>query len=55
MRIESAEGPAYPGLGPEAVYNIVVRDFPCFVINNIHGGDRYREGKRNYLITEVTR
>jgi len=36
MRIENAEGAAYPELGPEAIYGMRVRDFPCFVINDIH-------------------
>jgi tartrate dehydratase beta subunit/fumarate hydratase class I family protein len=36
MRIESAEGTAYSEFGPEAIYGRRVRDFPCFVINDIH-------------------
>lgn len=55
MRIESAEVAAYPELGPEAIYRMRVRDFPCIVINDIHGGDLYREGKRKYRKAEVTR
>jgi tartrate dehydratase beta subunit/fumarate hydratase class I family protein len=36
MRIESAEGAAYAELGPETICGMGVRDFPCFVINDIH-------------------
>jgi len=48
MRIEKAEVVAYPELGPEALYRMRVRDFPCIVINDIHGGDLYEKGKRKY-------
>ena len=51
--IEHAEIIAYPDLGPEAIYRMQVRDFPCIVINDIHGGDLYEEGKNTYRITEV--
>ena len=33
---------AYPDLGPEAVYEFMVADFPAFVANDIYGGDIYR-------------
>ena len=36
MRIESAEGAAYSELGPEAIYGMRVRDFPCLIIKDIH-------------------
>jgi fumarate hydratase subunit beta len=39
---------AYPDLGPEAVLKIEVKDFPVTVINDIHGGDLYVEGKAKY-------
>lgn len=55
MRIESVEVAAYPELGPEAIYRMHVRDFPCIVINDIHGGDLYREGKQKYRKAEMTR
>jgi fumarate hydratase subunit beta len=41
---------AYPELGPEAVLKIEVKDFPVTVINDIHGGDLYVEGKKNYKV-----
>jgi fumarate hydratase subunit beta len=39
---------AYPDLGPEAVLRLEVKDFPVTVINDIHGGDLYVEGKALY-------
>ena len=55
MRIESAEVAAYPELGPEAIYRMRVRDFPCIVINDIHGGDLYQEGKQKYRKVQMPR
>jgi fumarate hydratase subunit beta len=37
---------AYPDLGPEAVHEFIVEDFPALVANDIHGGDIYRESDR---------
>lgn len=39
---------AYEDLGPEAVLRLEVKDFPATVINDIHGGDLYEEGKAKY-------
>jgi fumarate hydratase subunit beta len=39
---------AYPELGPEAILKLEVKDFPAMVINDIHGGDLYGEGKKKY-------
>ena len=39
---------AYPDLGPEAVLKLEVKEFPVTVINDIHGGDLYVEGKALY-------
>jgi fumarate hydratase subunit beta len=41
---------AYPELGPESVLKIVVKDFPATVINDIHGGDLYEQGKEKYRV-----
>jgi fumarate hydratase subunit beta len=30
---------AYPDLGPEAIYQLTVVNFPVIVINDCHGGD----------------
>jgi len=37
---------AYPDLGPEAVHEFIVEDFPALVANDIYGGDIYRESDR---------
>jgi fumarate hydratase subunit beta len=43
---------AYPDLGPEAVLKLEVKDFPATVINDIHGGDLYVEGKKKYQVSK---
>jgi len=48
--IEGSEVVAYPELGPEAIIRLKVKDFPCIVINDMHGGDLYEEGKKKYRI-----
>ncbi|MBN1780239.1 Fe-S-containing hydro-lyase [bacterium] len=40
---------AYEDLGPEAVRRLVVHDFPAVVINDCHGNDLYRSGRKNHL------
>lgn len=42
--VTSAEVIAYPDLGAEAVHRLEVRDFPALVVNDLHGGDLYRDG-----------
>ena len=44
-RIKEAEILAYEDLGTEAIRRLVVEDFPVVVVNDIHGGDLYREGR----------
>lgn len=41
-KIKSARVLAYPELGPEAVFELEVEDFPVFVINDVHGNDLYQ-------------
>jgi fumarate hydratase subunit beta len=48
--VQSARVVAYPELGPEAVYELTVSDFPAVVINDIYGGDLYRDGRRQYAV-----
>jgi len=48
--IKKAEVIAYDELGAEAVRRLEVRDFPVTVINDIHGGDLYEEGKARYRL-----
>lgn len=47
-RIKKAELLAYPELGPEAVYRLLVEDFPVIVVNDTRGGDLYQESVRLY-------
>lgn len=46
--VKSSEIVAYPDLGPEAIRQLNVEDFPVTVINDIYGGDLYEEGIKNY-------
>jgi len=46
--IKEARVVAYPDLGPEAVYELVVEDFPAIVVNDILGGDLYDESIKLY-------
>ena len=48
--IKKAEIIAYEELGAEAVRRLEVEDFPVMVINDIYGGDLYRQGKAKYKI-----
>lgn len=40
-RIVSAAVVAYPELGPEAIYRLEVKEFPCIVAIDARGGDIY--------------
>lgn len=44
-RIKEAELVAYEDLGTEAIYRLVVEDFPAVVANDAHGGDLYEQGR----------
>jgi fumarate hydratase subunit beta len=44
QRVTSSEVIAYADLGAEAVRRLEVRDFPALVVNDLHGGDLYRDG-----------
>ncbi|MFC1798696.1 Fe-S-containing hydro-lyase [Thermodesulfobacteriota bacterium] len=46
--ILSAEVIAYPDLGAEAIRRLEVKDFPVFVVNDIHGGDLYEDSIKTY-------
>lgn len=46
--IRKVEIVAYGDLGAEALRRIEVQDFPATVINDIHGGDLYEEGKARF-------
>lgn len=46
--IKAAKVIAYDDLGPEAVRELVVEDFPAIVINDMYGGDLYKQGVTQY-------
>lgn len=46
--IKSAKIIAYPDLGAEAVYKFEVEDFPMVVVNDIYGGDLYKDGRAKF-------
>jgi fumarate hydratase subunit beta len=48
QRIRKAEVVAYEDLGPEAIRRLEVEDFPVVVVNDVHGGDLYEAGVRQY-------
>ena len=48
--IKKSEVIAYPEFGAEAVLRLEVEDFPATVINDMHGGDLYDEGKAKYKV-----
>lgn len=39
---------AYPDLGPEAIRELAVENFPVIVVNDCHGGDAYEAGRAQY-------
>jgi fumarate hydratase subunit beta len=46
--VKEAEVVAYEDLGAEAIRRLVVEDFPVVVVNDLHGGDLYREGRERW-------
>lgn len=48
--IKEAKVIAYPELGPEAIYELVVEDFPVIVVNDVLGGDLYDEGVKIFAV-----
>lgn len=46
--IKKAEVVAYDDLGAEALRRLEVEDFPAIVVNDIHGGDAYEDGLKQY-------
>ena len=47
-RVVEAEVVAYEDLGAEAIRRLVVEDFPVVVVNDLYGGDLYREGRERW-------
>jgi fumarate hydratase subunit beta len=50
-RVKKAGVVAHEDLGPEAILRLVVEDFPVVVVNDLHGGDLYREGRERWRRT----
>ncbi len=48
--IKKSEVVAYEEIGAEALRRLEVQDFPVTVVNDIHGGDLYHEGKARYRV-----
>ncbi|MBU2602704.1 MAG: Fe-S-containing hydro-lyase [Actinobacteria bacterium] len=48
QRVEAARVIAYEDLGPEAIREMRVVDFPVIVVNDIHGGDLYEQGRLQF-------
>jgi fumarate hydratase subunit beta len=48
QRIVAAKVVAYEDLGPEAIRELQVVDFPVVVIDDMYGGDLYLEGRKEY-------
>ena len=47
-RIKAARVVAYEDLGPEAIRELEVVEFPALVVNDAHGGDLYEQGRKRY-------
>lgn len=48
--ITRSEVAAFERLGPEALRRLEFKDFPVVVANDIHGGDLFEEGVREYAV-----
>jgi len=48
--IKKAQLVAYAELGPEAIWRLVVADFPAVVVNDACGNDLYAAGRRQYAL-----
>jgi len=46
--VKEAEVIAYEDLGAEAVLRLFVEEFPVVVVNDLYGGDLYREGRERW-------
>jgi fumarate hydratase subunit beta len=49
--VKEAEVVAHEDLGAEAILRLVVEEFPIVVVNDLHGGDLYREGRERWRRT----
>jgi fumarate hydratase subunit beta len=46
--VKEAEVIAYEDLDAEAIRRLIVEDFPVVVVNDLHGGDLYTEGRERW-------
>ncbi len=46
--IKASRVVAYEELGPEAIRELAVEDFPAIVVNDVYGNDLYEEGVKKY-------
>jgi fumarate hydratase subunit beta len=53
--IKKSEMVAYPDLGTEAIYKLVVEDFSLLVANDAHGADLFEQGRAAYRRDEIRR
>lgn len=49
QKIKKARVVAFPELGPEAIFELEVEEFPVVVVNDTYGNDLYKMGVQNYL------
>jgi len=52
QKIKKAQIVAYPELGAEAIWELVVEDFPVVVIIDLKGNNLYLEGPKAYCVLE---
>jgi fumarate hydratase subunit beta len=46
--VKEAEVVDYEDLGAEAIRRLIVEDFPVVVVNDLYGGDLYKEGRERW-------
>jgi fumarate hydratase subunit beta len=51
-RITSSKVIAFEDLGPEAMYQLTVEDFPVIVVNDIEGNDLYQSAPAQYRLDD---
>ena len=51
--VTKAKVVAYEDLGPEAVLELEVKDFPVIVAIDCYGGDLYEEGVKKYMMQDT--
>lgn len=49
--VKTAQVIAYEDLGAEALRRLLVKDFAVIVVNDIHGGDAYEQGRKEWALS----